>query len=317
VLARWFPADARGPAQGLINTSMLLGGAVTPVAAAYLIDWIGWRLAFGVFAVLGVSWALAFYCWFRDDPAEHPAVNDAERRLIGAGAMPMLQEHPPVPWRLVLASANVWLLGGIITCSAFASYMYFFWYPTYLEQGRGVDAITSGWLSSLVLAGGAIGCTLGGYLGDGLVRRTGSQRWSRRLIGFGGLSGAALALLTSLAFDSALAAALLTALACLSACTTLASWWAMVTAISGHHLGTLFGLMNSLGVPGALGSQLFFGRFADVMRARGYQGRDQWDPGFFVYAAVLLVGAVGWLFVDPARSAVEGDEQGLMIMSDE
>src|SRR5262245_31241288 len=31
VVARWFPPGQRGPAQGLINTSMLVGGAATPV----------------------------------------------------------------------------------------------------------------------------------------------------------------------------------------------------------------------------------------------------------------------------------------------
>ncbi len=307
VLARWFPAEGRGPAQGFINTCMLLGGAVTPVAAAYLIAWVGWRGAFALFGLLGVGWAVAFYTWFRDDPAEHPGVNAAERKLLAATAQEA-GPAPPVPWRRVLRSANVWLLGGVISCSAFASYMYFFWYPTYLERGRQVDPIRSGWLSSLVLASGAVGCTLGGYLGDGMVRRTGSPRWGRRLVGAGGLAAAALALLASLACESPVAAAALTGLACLSASTTLAGWWAVVTAISGRHLGALFGLMNSLGVPGAIASQLFFGRFADAMGARGYKGRAQWDPGFFVYAGVLLACALGWLFIDPARSAVEPAE---------
>src|SRR5262249_41130208 len=186
VVARWFPADARGPAQGLINTSMLLGGAVTPVAAAYLIEWCGWRWAFVLFGLLGVVWAAVFYSWFRDDPAAHPDLNDAERQLIAGAALPDHRPHA-VPWRLVLASRNVWLLGGVIACSAFVSYMYFFWYPTYLEEGRGVSRILSGWLASLVLAGGALGCTVGGFLGDRLVRLTGSPRWGRRLIGTGGL----------------------------------------------------------------------------------------------------------------------------------
>jgi ACS family glucarate transporter-like MFS transporter len=78
----------------------------------------------------------------------------------------------------------------------------------------------------------------------------------------------------------------------------LATWWAAVTDISGQHVGSLFGLMNSMGVPGAVASQLFFGRFADWMGTHGFRGRDQWDPGFYLYAAVLLAGALGWLFID-------------------
>src|SRR5262249_47538715 len=124
-----------------------------------------------------------------------------------------------------------------------------------------------------------------------------------------GLSLAAVALVGSIHCDSPVAAASLTALACFSACMTLANWWAVVTAISGRHLGALFGLMNSLGVPGAIASQLFFGWFADTMKEQGYLGRDQWDPGFYVYASDLVLGAIGWLFVDPTKSAVEPVDQ--------
>src|SRR5439155_18243503 len=136
VVARWFPAGGRGPAQGMINTSALIGGAVAPVIAAYAIDLGGWRWTFLLFGLLGVVWAGGFYRWFHDSPAEHPAVNDAELRFIaGDTGAPELATHRPVPWGRVLCNTNVWLLGGIITCCAFVSYMYFFWYPTYLERG--------------------------------------------------------------------------------------------------------------------------------------------------------------------------------------
>src|SRR5262249_46368347 len=73
---------------------------------------------------------------------------------------------------------------------------------------------------------------------------------------------------------------------------------------SGKHLGALFGLMNSLGVPGALGSQLFLGRFVDWLGGLGYSGRPQWDPALYVYAAVLVAGAACWLFIDATRPVV-------------
>ena len=60
----------------------------------------------------------------------------------------------------------------------------------------------------------------------------------------------------------------------------------------------LFGLMNSMGVPGAFASTMFLGRFVDWMYDRGYEGRAQWDPAFYVYAGVLFIGACCWLFVD-------------------
>jgi ACS family glucarate transporter-like MFS transporter len=320
IVARWFPPGKRGPAQGLLNMSSLIGGAVTPIAAAYLIQEYGWRSAFYLFGGLGVIWATTFYYWFRDDPAEHPAVNQAERQLIAAGDVsgPGGQAHPRVPWGLVLTSANVWLLGGVITCSAFVSYIYYTWYPTYLEKGRAVDPLLSGWLSGMVLAGGALGCTLGGFLADAIVRWTGSRRWGRRIVGAGALGTAGVWLTLGVQCDSAVVASIFTTLAALSAMLAQATWWSCVTDISGRHLGALFGLMNSLGGPGAIAGPLFFGYLADRMRDLGYEGRAQYDPGFYVYSGVLLLGAIGWLFVDSTKSAVEpAGERGRESPADE
>jgi sugar phosphate permease len=304
VIARWFPPGRRGAAQGALTTSALLGGAAAPVLTAYLIKQAGWRLSFILFGSLGLFWAAAFAFWFRDNPAEHPGVNEAERRLLGAGPQNR-ESHPPVPWGLVLTSANVWLLGGVITCTAFTTYMYISWYPTYLQSARGVHPVASGWLASLVLAGGAAGCVVGGFLTDLLRRRLGVRRWPLRALACCGLTVAAAAMALSIHIDNPFVAAGLTALACFSIHIHLTAWWAAVTEISGKHLGTLFGLMNSMGVPGATASQLFLGWFADWRQAAGHSGRAQWDPAFYVYAGVLLAGALGWLLIDPTRSVVE------------
>jgi MFS family permease len=302
ILARWFPSGRRGPAQGLINTTALLGGAIAPAATAYLIGAIGWRLAFVVFAAPGLAWAIAFHRWYRDNPAAHPEVNEAERQLVGAALAPAGDiHHPPIPWRLVLTSANVWLLGGVIACSAFNTYLYFSWYPTYLIRGRGVDPVLAGWLASLVLGAGAVGGTLGGFLSDALIRRSGNRRVSRRAIGCAALSLSAVFLVTGVYSDSPILAAFWTALAVWATNMTLANWWGAVADISGRHLGALFGLMNSMGGVGAIASQLFLGRFVDWMGRLGFEGRAQWDPAFGVYVSILGLGAFGWLWIDPTR----------------
>jgi MFS family permease len=307
VIARWFPSTARGPAQGIFNATALLGGAIAPIAAQFLIRHVGWRWSFVAFGSLGMYWAAAFYSWFRDDPGQHPRVNDAELRRIRSGVAcnPTNEPHPAVPWRRVLTSSNVWMGGLVITCSAFCTYLYFTWIPTYFKQGRGVSDDRAGALAALVLAGGAVGGAAGGYLSDWLVRRTGSRCWGRRLIGVGGLSLAALALWASIQVDDAVHAAALAGLASFAANLHLPAWWGVVTDISGKHVGALFGLMNSLGVPGAVASQVYLGRFVDWRTDHGFSGRAAWDPGLYAYVVVLCFGACGWLFLDATRSAVE------------
>jgi ACS family glucarate transporter-like MFS transporter len=299
ILGRWFPAAGRGPAQGMVNTTALIGGAVSPAAAAHLIAAVGWRWAFVVFSVPGIVWAIAFHRWFRDNPASHPAVNEAECQLIGEGnCRPGGVHHPPIPWRRVLTSRNILLLGGVIACSAFNTYLYFSWYPTYLQKARDVDATTAGWLASLVLGVSAIGCIIGGFLSDGLIRFTGNRRASRCGIGCSAMTLAVVLLIMGQQTDDPVFAAGWTALAMFALHSTLPNWWGAVTDVSGRHLGALFGLMNSIGGLGAIASQLFLGRFVDWMAALGFEGRQQWDPAFYLYAFILLIGAFGWLWID-------------------
>jgi MFS family permease len=201
----------------------------------------------------------------------------------------------------MLTSGNVWLLGGVIACSAFNTYLYFSWYPTYLIRGRDLDPVMAGWLASMVLGSGAIGGTLGGFLSDGLIRHTGKRRACRCGVGSAALAISAVFLLTGLHTDSPSLAAMWMALAVWATNMTLANWWGAVADISGRHLGALFGLMNSMGGVGAIASQLFLGRFVDWMGRQGFEGRAQWDPAFYLYASILALGSFGWLWIDTTR----------------
>ncbi len=84
------------------------------------------------------------------------------------------------------------------------------------------------------------------------------------------------------------------ALSCFATQGTQPLWWSCAIGISGKHIGALFGLMNSVGVFGAMSSQFLTGAITDFLGARGYAGRTQWDPIFFIDLAVLALGSVLW-----------------------
>lgn len=307
VVTKWFPPESRGWARGIVIASTNVGGALSPVIAGYLIHAIGWRWTFAVFGLTGCIWAAAFHWWFRDDPSTHPLVNAAERRLITGTDVPALAaaQHPPVPWRRVLTSANIWLLGSIVACAAFFSYMYMFWYPNYLEEGRRADKIYAGWLAGLVIAGAGVGALWGGWAAGWLPRTSIGRKPARRIYGVFVFTSSALFLWASMNCDSLAGSAVLMALAAMFSYAQLPTWWSVVAEISGQHLGALFGLMNSMGVVGAYISPIFMGWIAQTRRIAGFTGRDQWDPAFFAYMGILLLGGVLWLFVDATKSAVE------------
>lgn len=312
VISQWFPRGRRGPAQALISMSAQIGGAVSPPLAAALILTLGWRWAFAIFGSLGVLWAFFFSRWFRDDPAAHPRINEAELRYIvgskiGTGETSDRKPHPSIPWGLAFTNPNIWLLGLINACSSFYSYMLFSWFPTYLKEGRGVDEMTSGRLASLPFLFGATGVMLGGFLGDWLTMRTGSRRWALSSLGTIGLVTAGLLVGSSVHVDVAWQAALFCAVGFFFSYIALAAWWAAMGDVGGRHLGAFFGLCNMIGLAGGLVSQVFLGRFADYMKDQGYIGRAQWDPAFSLYAAVLIAGGLCWLFINPRRPVVPAD----------
>ncbi|MFO0845850.1 MAG: MFS transporter, partial [Gemmataceae bacterium] len=294
VVARWFPQPERGRVTGIVQTTMVLGGATSPLLAAYIIESLGWRWAFVLFGTTGVVWAAFFWRWFRDDPAQHPQVNPGELAALGDGGSGGVVHREGIPWRAVLRNPSIWLLAAIMTFSAFNSYVYLSWFSSYLQEGRHVEQVEAGQLASLVLVGAAGGMFLGGFVADLFAWLRCDERVARRLFGAAAFTVSAGLLYLGIQCESPRLTAVFAALSILATTSTLSTWWACVTEISGKHLGALFGLVNGIGFFGALGSQFFFGWYADHRGELGYSGREQWDPAFSVCMAVLLLAGACW-----------------------
>lgn len=291
VLSRWFPDSERGRAQGILLAASQAGGAVAPLVAARLIAVIGWRWTFVVFGAVGVVWAIGFWRWFRDDPAEHPAVNAAEVAHIGRRATAG-HVHGAIPWAAVLRNPSVWMLSILMSFASFNSYIYFSWFQTYLIEGRGVAETRTGSMASTVLAFSAVGTFFGGVVLDYVVHGAGVSR--RRIVGGLAFFSAATSLSMALMSEDPWTATLFTALSCFLTQATQPLWWSCAIGISGRHVGALFGLMNSCGVIGALSSQYLVGAVADWLGKLKYTGRAQWDPIFFGNVGVLIVAGLLW-----------------------
>jgi MFS transporter, ACS family, glucarate transporter len=291
VLSRWFPDAERGRAQGLLLAASLAGGAFAPYYSAQLISDIGWRWTFVVYGAVGIAWSAGFWWWFRDDPSAHTMVNAAEAEHIGIRST-ATDTHDAIPWRAVSRNPSVWFLSVIMALGSFNSYIYFSWFPTYLVEGRGAEKSEAGMMSSLVLFCAAAGTLSGGAIMDWFVH--GGALVRRRMMGgcsfFTSAGFLGCALLTS---DPWLAA-LLTGASCFTAQATQPLWWSCVIGITGRHVGALFGLMNSVGVFGALSSQFLVGAIADWLGALGHSGRTQWDPVFYINVGVLIAAGLLW-----------------------
>lgn len=320
VLARWFPDAERSRAQGLMLAASQAGSIAVMPLAAYLIEWFGWRIMFVFFGLLGVFWSVAFWLWYRDDPAEHAAVNPAELEHIGPTRAAQVSRHDPIPWRLIRGNYSIWLLSTIMIAAAFYSYFYYSWFPTYLKDARDVSNVKTGWLGALPYVGTSLGTLAGGFAAEWIVRNCADRdRATRIFCGMAYLVAAA-SLWTAVQMEQPAALVGCAAVSCLCTAATLPTWWSCAILISGRHVGALFGLMNMVGGIGAGLSQGFIAIFTDWRASLGYSVRQQWDPAFYAYMGVLVVGAVCWssyrsVDVEPAaaphaNNALDADDRG-------
>jgi MFS family permease len=308
VISRWFPVLQRGRVQGLMLTAAQVGATASPALAGQLIEAVGWRWTFVAFGAVGVVWAVGFWLWFRDDPAAHPGVDARELAIIRAGDTLAVADPGPVPWGAVVRNRGVLVLSSLMILGAFFTYFFYSWFQTYLGDARGVQNVGSSWLASLVLGGSAVGVFVGGFVADRISRSAADPVLARRLLGVGCFFTAAACLFAGVRCDDPWAVAGCFAAAACVMHVTLPNWWSVAIPQCGRHVGAVFGLMNGMGVFGAMASQGFVGVFADWQKARGYTGRAQWDPVFDVYVLVLVLGGIAWACYK--YRPIEGEPEG-------
>src|SRR5262249_32854245 len=160
-------------------------GAIAPPLTARVMQALGWRLTFVVYGFLGLIWAAAFWPWYRDDPDEHAAVSPQERKWLRSwhSGKPESAHHTLVPRRRVLSNGSVWGLAGVTCGSSFSWFFFATWMPTYLEESLHFTSQQAAWLASLPFVAGVVGCLLGGWSSDRLVKVLGGPRWARPLVG--------------------------------------------------------------------------------------------------------------------------------------
>jgi ACS family glucarate transporter-like MFS transporter len=297
-LARWFPVQERGRVNGLMWMGARIGGAVAPSLAVFLISVAGWRATFFLFGLIGVVWCLVFWNWFRDDPATHTAVNAAELAYIRGGpAAAPVRRRNRTPWRSIFSSGSLWALFWMYFATSYGFYFLVTWLPSYLIREHGLTQQRAGFYAGFPLAAGALACLTGGLLSDWLVKRTGSLKWGRRLVGLGGYTFAALGYALAAFSHGPLASVACLSLASAAMDMAVPVAWAACAEVGGRFGGTATGFMNSSSSLSAMISPLaaawFFDRYGsfDAMLASA--------------SAVYFLAGLLWFWIDPTRAVAD------------
>ncbi|MFT5140715.1 MAG: ACS family glucarate transporter-like MFS transporter [Lysobacterales bacterium] len=257
VFVRWFPPGAQALPCGLSSTGLTLGIVVSAPILPWMIIHYGWRLSFLVMAPLGLLFSALWWWYSKDNPAEHPAINEAELEVIKGNRLPVIEDLPPPPgWLRVLKNRDVILLMISYSCMNFVFYEVFSWFYFYLVEHRGFEAEIAGWATSSQWVAGGAGAALGGWVCDRLCKKL-DLRWGCRWPAIIGMLLSAVLLVGGAYANSPVIAVVLLGLCFFFNQLTEGAYWAMSIAIGGQFAGTAGGLMNTgANIMGALGAIL-------------------------------------------------------------
>ena len=289
--SRWFPMRERGTVQGIFFMGAHLAGGVTPLLVTALLGHLEWRMLFVIFGTIGFLWAFAWYRWFRDDPAQHPAVGPAECAYIKSGRAAATGHHfSPAQWRSLLANRTVLALCLMYFTQTYGFNFYVTWLPTYLESSRGFSSFTLAILAGLPLTLSVVADLLGGITTDRLARRFG-LRIGRAAVGGGSLTAAGLFMIGGTLVDNPVPAAVLISLAGASSNFLLGAAWGTCIDIGGNHSGVLSAAMNTSGQIGGI--------ISPILLAFVVQQFASWSSPLYLTGVLYLLGALCWVWIDP------------------
>jgi MFS family permease len=301
----WLPQDERVRAQGIMWMSARLGGAFTPLLVYFTLQYMDWRHAFVLFGAIGVVWAVFFYWWYRDNPREHKGVNQAELALLG-DAVETASGHGDVPWGKLIRSRTVWMLWLQYFCVSYPWYFYITWILTYLGEYRHVAPARAATYAMFPLLFGGIGCFVSGIVTPRLARSMGDVKRARRMVALAGALGAAAFMFVHTQIPTPLLAMLAMGMASFCNDIIMPCSWGACMDVGGKYAGTLSGSMNMMGNLAGGIAPFVFGFLLDYMRAPGAAASlSDAMPNFYIMAALYLVAAASWLFIDPVTPLEE------------
>jgi sugar phosphate permease len=291
-LSRWMLPGERGVAQGTTHAGSRLASATTPILVATLIGMYSWHMPFFLFAAVGIAWAAIWFWYYRDVPSEHKGVNAGERDRIVAALGTAAKKRPPIPWKLILGSRQMWTLASMYFCYGYSINMFLVWYPKFLQANRGYSLAEMGFFASLTLCAAVVGDVCGGLFSDMIIHRTGRIKFARQSVAITGfLIGAIFIPLGCWMKDPYMTAAMF-GIGVFGLELVVGNAWAVTLDIGGSFAGSCSAVMNTFGNVGG----------AIVAAATGFIVKYYgWNEAFYVVAGLSVIGAILFTRIDAGR----------------
>jgi ACS family glucarate transporter-like MFS transporter len=285
-IASWFPVRQWGLPNGLSSTGLTLGAAATGPLIVWLMQGYGWRGALLITAPVALIAAALYYWYVRDDPADHPHIGAAELEFIRSDR-PADTGIEKGAWKLALKNRNVLLLTVGYFCMNYVFYLFFNWFFFYLVDVKGFSAAEAGTFTAAQWILGAVGATVGGFVCDMLVRRSGI-RFGPRYLAMTALVLSAIFLYIGAMSGNVVITVIML---CMSfACNQLteAPFWVATMAVAGRHAQVATGVLNTGGNLTGMVGGLMVPVTANLLG---------WPAAIATGSVFAIIGALLWLLV--------------------
>jgi len=173
----------------------------------------------------------------------------------------------------------------------YVAWIFFAWFYIYLAQVRNLNLKASAFYAMLPFLAMAACCPLGGVISDRLTRSQG-PRIGRCYLASVAIAMAAIFLVLGAEVHGARLASVVLAGGAGALYLAQSSYWSVTADMAGSSSGSVSGFMN-------MGGQI--GGAVTASLTPAIASRFGWTASFLVAAALCLLGAVAWTFVDPRR----------------
>jgi sugar phosphate permease len=333
-ITKWFPKGERGLASGFLAASMPVGGAIGLGLTGELLEITSWRWTLILYSIPGLLWAVGFRKWFRETPSDHHSANQAECDYIAdvnvESHAPMadtedstssnqvsLENEPtaknePVSqasWLFLAARLSFWMICSQQFFRAAGAAFFQSWFPTYLQETRGVSTAKSGWLSTLPLIATVVAAILAGGLSDFVYRKT-----KRLTLARSGLAGGALFLCSVLVFSAWFVKDATTATLVISGGAFFAAVagpcaYASTMDMGGRNVSLVFSWMNMIGNFGAalvIWGVPYFRKLVEKTPALlDLCGGNSWNAILILFGTMFLMSSACWTMLRVRENELE------------
>ncbi len=289
IATKWFPEEERASAIAFYTSGQYIGLAFLTPLLAYIQTALGWRGLFVVSGIVGIVWAVVWYVFYRD-PHQHKSVNKEELAHIEKGETPVKQERKPFKWddlKYAFIYKKLWglYLGQFCLGSTFIFFLT--WFPTYLQEQKGIDLVKSGIVGSIPFFGAFLGVIISGLLSDRLIKRGVSKEIARKTPVIAGLLLSSSIIFANYTTSTTLTIAFLT-LAFFGTGFASIAWVFVSTIAPKEHIGLIGGVFNLMGGLSAVIVPLVVGILAK---------NGNFEPALLFIGTIAVIGFLAYVFL--------------------